>query len=37
LENAFCDSFSLDLEGAALEIHDFGNVLPGGFSSMRFF
>jgi hypothetical protein len=36
LENAFCEVFSLDLEGAALEVHDFGNVWPGGFSPARF-
>jgi hypothetical protein len=36
LEIAFCESFSLDLEGAALQVHDFGNAQPGRCSPVRF-
>jgi hypothetical protein len=35
LENAFCKSVSLYLEPAGSRVDDFGNVLPGRFSSVH--
>jgi hypothetical protein len=35
-EMAFWKSFSLGPDGAGPGVDDFGNVLPGGFSTARF-